>query len=170
MLRPQRLKYEMFVRVRNFGISARDVFPAESGAGKKFGQLTEQVKVIEQQLVRQGQARAEARKIKLDTRKAAMDLMKAVASAGRRAATAETLPHPFRLPRRRAATIVLASARPREARCRSWPERDHAKTDEVPGLALSVRERTSKPILSDGHGSKNWIQQPSRQQAAIVAP
>ena len=111
MLRAQRLKYEMFVRVRNFGVASRDVFPEESAAGKKFEQLAGQVKVIEEQLVRQGQARAEARKIKLITRKTARDYLKAVASAGRRAAIDEVGPHPFRLPERRAATVVLATAR-----------------------------------------------------------
>jgi hypothetical protein len=111
MEREQRLKYEMFVRVRNFGVASRDVFPEESAAGKKFGRLSSEVKAIEEQLVRQGQARAEARKVKLGTRRAAMDLIKAVASAGRRVTNGDVAPHPFRLPRGRSATVVLATAR-----------------------------------------------------------
>jgi hypothetical protein len=38
MQREQRLKYEMFVRVKNFGVANREAFPEESGPGKKFGQ------------------------------------------------------------------------------------------------------------------------------------
>jgi hypothetical protein len=87
------------------------VFPESSAAGKKFEQLASEVKMVEGQLVRQGQARAESRKVKLGTRRAAMDLIKAVASAGRRVTTDEVAPHPFRLPRQRSATVVLATAR-----------------------------------------------------------
>jgi hypothetical protein len=111
MTRRQRLKYEMFVRIRNFGAASRDVLPAESAAGKKFGQLADVVAIIEEQLVRQGQARAEACRLKLGVWDAATESLKVVAAAGRRAAIAETAPHPFRLPRRRAATVVLATAR-----------------------------------------------------------
>lgn len=111
MEKTHRLKYEMFVRVRNFGVASRDVFPEESAAGNKFVQLAAVVKVVEEQLVRQGQARAEARRVKQSTRHAARAYLKEVALAGRRAAVSETGPHPFRLPRRRAATEVLTTAR-----------------------------------------------------------
>ena len=111
MNRRQRLKHEMFGRVRNFGIANRDVFPEESAVGKKFGQLATVIASIEEQLVRRAQARAEARKVKGTTRQAAMRAIKALASTGRRAATDETAPHPFRLPRGRAATLVLSTAR-----------------------------------------------------------
>ena len=107
----KRVKLEMFGRVRKFGVANRDVFPDESVAGKRFGQLAAEVKIIEEQLARQAVVRAEARKIKLGTRQSAMAYMKAVASAGRRASVGDTAPHPFRLPSRRAATVVLASAR-----------------------------------------------------------
>lgn len=111
MNKRQRGRLELFGRIRNFGVANRDVFPEESAAGKRFGQLAVEVKVIEDHLVRQGVARSEARKIKLGTRQAAMAFMKAVASAGRRASVAETSPHPFRLPVQRSATVVLATAR-----------------------------------------------------------
>jgi hypothetical protein len=111
MKRTQRLKYEMFGRVGHFGVANRDVFPTESAAGKKFDRLAAMVKAIEDQLVHQGRARAEARKLKVSTRRGAMAFMKSVASAGRRASTADLGPHPFRLPQRRAAAVVLATAR-----------------------------------------------------------
>jgi hypothetical protein len=111
MLREQRVKYEMFVRVRNFGIANRSAFPEESGGGKKFGQLAAVVASIEEQLVRRLQARTEARKVKTATKQAALEGMKAIAATGRRAAIGESAPHPFRMPSRSSATVVLTSAR-----------------------------------------------------------
>jgi hypothetical protein len=101
----------MFVRVSNFGIASREAFPEESGPGRKFAQLAAIVASIEQQLVKRTMARAEARKVKSDTRKTALEFIKALASTGRRAAADETGPHPFHLPKQRSATVVLASAR-----------------------------------------------------------
>jgi hypothetical protein len=66
---------------------------------------------IEEQLVRRAQARSGARKVKLSTRKAAKDFIRAFASTGRRAVVDETGPHPFRLPPQKSATVVLATAR-----------------------------------------------------------
>jgi hypothetical protein len=49
--------------------------------------------------------------VKVATRKAAKDFIKAFASTGRRAVADETGPHPFRLPDQKSATVVLATAR-----------------------------------------------------------
>lgn len=111
MMLKYRRRFEAFVRTRTFGIGARDVFPEDSAAGKKFLLLAEVVKTIQEQLVRQTQARAEARRVKAGTRKSAREFMKAMASAGRRVTVDETGPNPFRLPTRRSAEVTLASAR-----------------------------------------------------------
>ena len=111
MKRTQRQKYEMFVRVRNFGTTNRDVLTESTPAGQKFAQLAAVVATIEDQLVRRAQARAEARKVKIATRRSAMDFMKAMASTGRQAADEETGVHPFRLPVRRTFAEVLTTAR-----------------------------------------------------------
>jgi hypothetical protein len=107
----QRLKYEMFVRVRNFGASNHDLFPETSPAGQRFAQLTAAVASIENQLVRREQARTEARRMNATRREAAHAYMKAIASTGRQAADGETGPHPFRMPDRRATTAVLTTPR-----------------------------------------------------------
>lgn len=111
MLRTHRVKYEMFVRVRNFGVANRDAFPEDSGGGQKFGELSALVKSIEEQLVRKAQAMSDARKVRLATRQAAKDFIKAFASTGRRAVVDETGTHPFRLPYQKSATVMMATAR-----------------------------------------------------------
>ena len=111
MIKTQRLRYEMFVRVRNFGTSNREVFPEASVAGQRFGQVAAVVANITAQLVRRADARAETRKVKDTTRVAVLNHLRAIASTGRRAAGGETVPHPFRMPSRRSTTAVITTAR-----------------------------------------------------------
>src|SRR6186997_1827710 len=63
--------------------------------GQKFAQLAAVVATIEEQLVRRARARAEARKVKIATRRSALGHMKAMASTGRQAAGEETGVHPL---------------------------------------------------------------------------
>lgn len=111
MEKQQRLKYEMFTRVQNFGVTNQDVFPEAGSAGKTFAELAEVVTAIEQQLVRRAQARTDARKVKITMRRAVRDQLKAIAATGRQVTAGESVPHPFRMPRRHAATAVLTTAR-----------------------------------------------------------
>lgn len=106
-----RVKFEMLMRVSHFGIANRELFPEESASGKKFTLLSGLVKAIEAQFLRQSQARTEARKVKLETKRTAREFLKAMASAGRRAAAGESAPHPFRLPYQRSATVLVTTAR-----------------------------------------------------------
>ena len=111
MKKTQRVRYEMFGRVRNFGIANREVFPESSAGGQKFGLLAAVVDAIEDHLTRRTQARTEARKVNAATRAAVIRTMKAIASTGRQAVVGETGISPFRMPRSQATATVLAAAR-----------------------------------------------------------
>lgn len=111
MRKEQTRRYEMFVRVRNFGTANRERFPESSTGGRKFAEVAEAVATIEEQLTRRAQARAEARKVKATTRAAVMHGMKAIAATGRRATEGEWGTHPFRMPTRKSAPVILSTAR-----------------------------------------------------------
>ena len=111
MQRAHRVRYEMFGRVRNFGIANRSAFPESSAAGQKFGQLAVVVDEIESHLTRRTQGLAEARRVNAATRAAVIGTMKAIASTGKQATAGEPGPNPFRFPRRGGIASVLAGAR-----------------------------------------------------------
>lgn len=101
----------MFVRVRNFGVANGDVFPESSGGSQAFDVLAGAAVAIEEHLTRRAEARARARKVRSSTRMAVTNYMKAIAATGRRAADADSGVHPFRMPSRRSAAVLLATAR-----------------------------------------------------------
>lgn len=111
MTKGQRQKYEVLVRVRNFGTANRDVFPESTAGGQTFVEVAGAVAAIEEFLTRRTQARAEARKVKATTRAAVTRYMKAIAATGRRAADSEWGRHAFRMPTRKSAPVVLSTAR-----------------------------------------------------------
>jgi hypothetical protein len=73
--------------------------------------VAEAVTAFENFLTERMKARADARRIRTATRRAVVDAMKAIAATGRRAARAEPGNHPFRMPRRHSAAVVLGAAR-----------------------------------------------------------
>ena len=101
----------MFVRVRNFGLANREVFPESSEGGQAFTIVAEAVTAFEEDLTERTKARADARRIRTTTRRSVVAAMKAIAATGRRAAKDEPGAHPFRMPRRNSAAVVLATAR-----------------------------------------------------------
>lgn len=122
MRRKQRYRYEMFVRVRDFGMANRDVFPESSKAGRGFADVTAAVGAIEDHLTKRDIARVEARLVKASTRAAVANYMKAIVKTARRATMDEPGPSPFVLPARHTAAALLSAARafideskPREA-------------------------------------------------------
>jgi hypothetical protein len=76
-----------------------------------FVQVAAAVAAIEDHLTRRVLARTEARKVKAATRAAVTRYMLALASTGRRVAKSESGVNPFRMPSRKSATSVLATAR-----------------------------------------------------------
>jgi hypothetical protein len=111
MTKQQRFKYEMFVRVRDYGTAHTDLFPASSTGGQTFAQVTEAVSAIDDHLKNRVVATAEARKVKAATRAAVFDYMKTLALTARRVTRSEPGPNPFRIPRRRSLKVEISTAR-----------------------------------------------------------
>jgi hypothetical protein len=111
MTREQRFKYEMFVRVRDYGTANSDLFPSSSTGHETFGRVTTAVAVIDDHLKNRVLARAEARKVKAVTRAAVFNYMKTLALAARRVTRLEPGINPFRLPSRRSLKVEISTAR-----------------------------------------------------------
>ena len=111
MTKTQKYKYEMLVRVRDYGMAHRDVFPESSSGGERFAQVTASVAEIDRHLKDRALGTAEARRVKATTRAAAVDYMKTIALAARRVTRSEGGQTPFRLPRRRSLKADISTAR-----------------------------------------------------------
>ena len=111
MTKEQRFKYQMFVRVRDFGVAHAALFPESSKGGQAFARVSRAVTEIEEHLKDHVLGRAEARKVKAATRGAVFEFLKTIAKAARRVTLPEPGVSPFRLPKRRSLATELATAR-----------------------------------------------------------
>lgn len=111
MTRQQRFKYEMFVRVRDFGAANAALFPEASKGGQAFARVLAAAAKVEDQLKEHVLGQGEARRIKAATRDAVYDQLKTIAAAARRFTRAESGANPFQLPSRRNLATVLSTAR-----------------------------------------------------------
>ena len=62
MTRQQRFKYEMFVRVRDFGAAHAALFPEASKGGQAFARVLAAVAALDEQQKQLGEVRARARR------------------------------------------------------------------------------------------------------------
>ena len=111
MKKVQRFKYEMFVRVRDFGAEHASLFPEGTIGGQAFARVLAAAAKVEDQLKEHVLGQGEARRIKAATRDAVYDQLKTIAAAARRFTRAETGANPFQLPSRRNLATVLSTAR-----------------------------------------------------------
>ncbi|MEZ5417438.1 MAG: hypothetical protein R2708_08845 [Vicinamibacterales bacterium] len=111
MKKVQRLKYEMFVRVRDFGAEHTALFPEGTIGGQAFARVLAAAAKFEEQLKDHVLGRGEARRIKAATRDAVFDQLKTIAAAARRLTRAESGANPFQMPVRRNLAVVLSTAR-----------------------------------------------------------
>jgi hypothetical protein len=111
MTRDQRFRSEMFVRVRGFGETHREIFPESSAALELFAEVGRAVDALDAHMTSRVHAQAVVRRVKTETRRALFDYLKTMALVGRRVTRAEPGVSPFRLPRRRSVTGELATAR-----------------------------------------------------------
>jgi hypothetical protein len=123
MRKGQRYRFEMFIRVRDFGTANSDLFPASSKGGQTFAQVTAAVTAIEEHLTKRDLARVDSRRVKATTRAAVTAYMKTIAHTARRATLDEPTQNPFVLPAKKTAPALLSKARlfiedakPREAK------------------------------------------------------
>src|SRR4051794_11088710 len=94
MTREQNFQYEMFVRVRDYGIEQHGLFPEPSTGGRAFARLTATMAAIDEHLKNRALGSATAGGVKAATRAALFDYMKGFAQVGRRV----TRPEPGRSP------------------------------------------------------------------------
>ena len=111
MKRQQRFKYEMFVRVRDFGTAHAALFPEASKGGQAFARVLAATAAIEEHLKNHVLGKAEARRIKAATRESVFDYLKTIAAAARRVTRVEPAVSPFVMPRHRSLAAELATAR-----------------------------------------------------------
>lgn len=110
MTRDQRVRYEMFVRVRGFGERHAVEFPPSSSGGKAFARLTTVVSDIEGHLMQRDLGRAGAQRVNASARGKLREYMKAMARTARRIDTIEPGRNPFTMPKKDAFSAVIAQA------------------------------------------------------------
>ncbi len=122
MTRKQRYRYEMFVRVRDFGTANAELFPSSSKGSLMFGQVAAAVAAVEEHLTRRDLARVESRRVKANTRAGVTAYMATIARTARRVTAQEPGLSPFRRTGSQTAAALLskarlfiAEARPRES-------------------------------------------------------
>ena len=111
MKKLQRFKYEMFVRVRDFGTAHAALFPQATTGGKAFARVLAAAAAIDENLKDHVLGKAEARRVKATTREAVADRLRTIAAAARRLTRAESSFNPFVLPKRRSLAAQLSTAR-----------------------------------------------------------
>ncbi|MGE0811724.1 MAG: hypothetical protein AB7O28_15780 [Vicinamibacterales bacterium] len=111
MTRQQRFKYEMFVRVRDFGTAHAALFPEATKGGQAFARVVAAVAAIDEHAKNHVIGRAEARRVKTETREAVFEYLKTIAAAARRVTRVEPSVSPFVLPPHRSLGAELATAR-----------------------------------------------------------
>lgn len=111
MTRQQRFKYEMFVRVRDFGAAHAALFPEASKGARAFARVVAAVGALDEQQEAHLLGLAEARRIKAATRDAVFDYMKTIAGAARRFTLQDPAESPFVLPKKRRVGTELVTAR-----------------------------------------------------------
>ena len=112
MNRYETVRYEMFLRVRNYGVAQRDRFPEASPAGQAFATVSQAVADIEAQTTARLTAAADARKAKSRTQMDLRAKMKAIARTARGLAlTDEAWVKRLQMPTRRTDKALLDSAR-----------------------------------------------------------
>jgi hypothetical protein len=112
MNKNQRLRYEMFLRVRDFGHVHRDRFPESSTAGKAFAAVAAAVADLEAHAMAGLLTAEEGRKARDAARDALVDRLTAIARTAR--VIARALPGAdavFRMPAERSDTSLLTTAR-----------------------------------------------------------
>ncbi|MEO8482889.1 MAG: hypothetical protein ABI634_11810 [Acidobacteriota bacterium] len=111
MDKEQRLKYEMFVRVRAFETVYPGLFDEGSLGSQAFSVLARAVEAIDDHLTKKVLAAADARKVKAVIRAAVREQMKIIAHAARRMAMKDAASNPFRIPTRKSDPAMLSTAR-----------------------------------------------------------
>ncbi len=112
MTRRERIRYEMFQRVRDFGTAHRDVFPNGSAGAQAFAKVAEAVAAFETHLDAKSTTAAQSRQTKTTARNALKARMRGVIRTSRGVArVAADGRKALRMPVRRSDIALLTAAR-----------------------------------------------------------
>jgi hypothetical protein len=111
MRKETKAKYEVLVRVNDFGTAHGEMFPASSVGGQAFAEVAKSVADFETHFGDAVRAAEDARRVKAGKRRAVIEGLKAISHTGRGWATRATGQNLFRLPARKSASALLEAAR-----------------------------------------------------------
>jgi|GEM_PF-922300 len=112
MLKQQQQRYQLFLRVRDFGAQHAQAFPASSTAGQAFATVTEAIAAIDQQSTARLVSTHAGKKALAAARKDVRDRLNAIArTAGRIGKDDPAARGVFQLPERRSDHALLETAR-----------------------------------------------------------
>jgi hypothetical protein len=111
MVKPQQQRYQMFLRVRDFGARYQDQFPAASAAGRAFGAVGDAIAEIERQSSERLVKAQAGKRARAAARTAIWERLHAIVRADRVVATGPPARSVFQLPARRSDVALLDTAR-----------------------------------------------------------
>ena len=113
MTRKERVRYEMLLRVQEFGAAHRELFPESSTGGKTFAKVAEATaQIIDAHMMTKALGAQEGRQAKTAARAAVRQAMRAIVRTARDIArTAPLEDHRFQMPTRQSDVALLAAAR-----------------------------------------------------------
>jgi len=111
MRKQTRARYDVLVRVNDFGAAHGELFPASSVGGQAFAEVAKSVVDFEIHFSNAVRAAEEARRVKAGLRRAVIDGLKAISHTGRGWVTMANSQNRFRLPARKSASALIEAAR-----------------------------------------------------------
>jgi len=112
MTRIERKRYQLFLRIRDFGIAHQKEFPATSVAGKAFAAVTEAAAVIERETTQREVAADDGRKARAEARADLWDRLTDIVRTAQAAGRTELVPVAlFKRPDRRGDMALIEAAR-----------------------------------------------------------
>ena len=111
MTRTEQVRYEMLLRVRDFGANHRDRFPESSHGAQLFATVAGIVAEIDAHATNRVVALREARRVKADRRKAMLDRMQTIARTSRGIRTESGTRLRLRMPDRTSDIAIVRGAR-----------------------------------------------------------
>jgi hypothetical protein len=112
MKQTEKTRYQLFVRVRDFGAVNVDTFPASSPGGHAFAVVTKAIEAIKAHTTAKRLATTEGRKLKTERRSAVRTQMQEIVRTAK--GVARELPgidRHFRIPARRSDVVLVTAAR-----------------------------------------------------------
>lgn len=143
MTRPEKVRYEMFLRVLNFGTANHDLFPESAPAGQSLAVVAKAAAAIDAHATAKLAAGAQARKAKSRTRAALKEQMKVMSRTVRGLALEdEGLVKRLRLPTQRTDVALVSAAR-------FFIQEAEAMSDKLVRMGLSPTFVTTLRTLVD---------------------